>query len=178
MARDCGGGRAVAEKTFEWYREASRNMFAKWVGKLDDDSLPNLWWLARDVTQMNAYGHMYAYYGVLRWRVWSHRFRHACFRPAIGTHAGPNGETSFALYHIKRAIAAAATETTGSAEHCSNAKHSRQSPGSQVHDMSRTKEARGSHTDYWTCTPSSTNVPTKAWETRGHKSPGNSSLNR
>ena len=56
FARDCGSrsGQAVAEKTYEWYAHAAQHGGAAWVGKFDDDSLPNLMHLGRDVLRMQA----------------------------------------------------------------------------------------------------------------------------
>eukprot|EP00322_Chrysochromulina_rotalis_P014669 CAMPEP_0115833186 /NCGR_PEP_ID=MMETSP0287-20121206/3042_1 /TAXON_ID=412157 /ORGANISM="Chrysochromulina rotalis, Strain UIO044" /LENGTH=415 /DNA_ID=CAMNT_0003286591 /DNA_START=107 /DNA_END=1351 /DNA_ORIENTATION=+ len=121
-ARDCTShGNPVAEKTFEWYREASVHTSARWIGKFDDDTLPNIWELFRDVQRMESKmvslqndkrTGPFAYYGVMGWRVWSRRFRRACFGPVVNTRAGPNGRSQLALYNIKRAMQQAADPTS------------------------------------------------------------------
>lgn len=88
LAQDCSS-RAVAQKTFHWYRYASASTSALWLGKMDDDSFPNLEKLARDVLTMDMIGQeidsaerksaqFFAYYGVMRWRLWSSRSLSAC----------------------------------------------------------------------------------------------------
>lgn len=147
-ARECGARKeAVAEKAFEWYREASSlqgGVNSRWIGKLDDDTFPNLWLLAHDVRQMDVTlrtkqggertRDVYAYYGVMGWRVWSHRHRHACFGPVVGIRAGPNGGTRWGLWNIYRAIASAWNATKAdshkvkdvddAAGHCDSKSHS------------------------------------------------------
>ena len=133
LARECSSRKsAVAEKAFEWFREASSASVAHWIGKLDDDTLPNLWLLAHDIRQMEGMSaggppegernatHQYAYYGTMGWRVWSHRHRHACFSPTIDVRAGPNGATRFALWHAYRAIVLA----NGTSRSISHPRHS------------------------------------------------------
>ena len=121
-ARDCASrsGQAVAEKTFEWYAWAAQQHGVSWIGKFDDDSLPNMMKLARDMLHMEAApggvrrqtgaryvlgdvpdkhlgadrerrklalrAHLhsdgapplFAYYGVMAWRMWSPVFRRGC----------------------------------------------------------------------------------------------------
>lgn len=126
-ARECGK-RAVAEKAFEWYREASSSdaIKARWIGKLDDDTLPNLWRLARDVRQMETaltpVG--LGYYGALGWRIWSHTHRHVCFRPLVNNFAGPTGRNRYGLSRLLRSVARARSATNGSVAHCSEHSHS------------------------------------------------------
>ena len=84
-ARDCEGKSSVAPKTLEWYIRAVR-LFpsAAWVGKIDDDSAVNFRRLRRDVLDMEAIGRqcgsaeLHAYYGTLRWRLWSLAWRSGC----------------------------------------------------------------------------------------------------
>ena len=85
--------RSSSPQTLEWY-VAATYLFptAAWVGKIDDDSALNFPRLQRDLLNMEAIGRgcgmaqLHAYYGALRWRLWSLAWRSGC-----GTVFGASG---------------------------------------------------------------------------------------
>ena len=94
-AGECGSrsGVAVAQKSFEFYAWAAAHSTATFIGKLDDDALPNLRLLWHDLRQIRSHGArngstLHAYHGAMRWRAWSYTHRHSCVA------AQPKGYTS------------------------------------------------------------------------------------
>ncbi|KAL1519453.1 hypothetical protein AB1Y20_022975 [Prymnesium parvum] len=84
-AADCEGKNSVAPKTLEWYvRAVAQFPHAAWIGKIDDDSALNFARVAHDLVDMEAVGvrcggaALHAYYGALRWRLWSLAWRSGC----------------------------------------------------------------------------------------------------
>ncbi|KAL1504591.1 hypothetical protein AB1Y20_008376 [Prymnesium parvum] len=62
------GGRAVAEKALAWFIHAATSLEARFVGKIDDDTMANLPRLVADLVSLPHAEH--AYYGVQVYRMW------------------------------------------------------------------------------------------------------------
>ena len=79
MARECTApGQPVAEKTLAWYRLASHSLQRNgWIGKIDDDTFPNMRVLGLDLAAVHDQ-RQFAFYGRLRWRLWSRALSQAC----------------------------------------------------------------------------------------------------
>lgn len=95
------GGRAVAEKALAWFVYAAKHSRAQFVGKLDDDTMPNLPRLLAELTALPD-PHS-AYYGVHVYRLWEWSKQPSSPNAACGGHyddGPPNHSRSSALSQL------------------------------------------------------------------------------
>lgn len=84
-AADCSQRHKATPKTMAFFAHIAVNARGyRWVAKTDDDTFIDLPKLQVDVLRMEATGKgcghksLYAYYGVLRWRLWDYGKGHGC----------------------------------------------------------------------------------------------------
>lgn len=78
---------AVAEKTLAWYKHAALFFsHAQYIGKMDDDTYPNLRTLLADLRTLNS---PVLYYGSMQWRLWIQNRLGACGPRGVGGEGPP-----------------------------------------------------------------------------------------